>query len=212
MGLFKSMKDMKDLTKQGKQLQRQQQQEAGYEPGMKGQFAQMGDMISQANEQLAELTDSSGERAGILANGVSGKGVIIGHSPLEAGAQWQNADIDMEIQIPGRDAYQVNNQFMVPAGATLGAGVELPVKVDSADPGKVAIDWDAAQKAAPRGEVRPAAGGTVTPAAPAATPTSSSGAGAGDSVEALERLAKLRESGALTDAEFEQQKARILGG
>jgi hypothetical protein len=33
----------------------------------------------------------------------------------------------------------------------------------------------------------------------------------GDPVSLLERLAKLRESGALTDQEFEQQKARILG-
>ncbi|MBA3300842.1 MAG: SHOCT domain-containing protein [Thermoleophilaceae bacterium] len=36
-------------------------------------------------------------------------------------------------------------------------------------------------------------------------------AGGGDSIAALERLAKLRDSGALTDAEFQQQKARILG-
>jgi hypothetical protein len=41
-----------------------------------------------------------------------------------------------------------------------------------------------------------------------------SGAGAGgddDRIEELERLAKLRESGALTEAEFEREKARILG-
>jgi hypothetical protein len=31
-------------------------------------------------------------------------------------------------------------------------------------------------------------------------------------VAELERLVKLRDSGALTDSEFEQQKARILGG
>jgi len=33
----------------------------------------------------------------------------------------------------------------------------------------------------------------------------------GDPVSLLERLAKLRESGAITDEEFQQQKARILG-
>jgi hypothetical protein len=32
-----------------------------------------------------------------------------------------------------------------------------------------------------------------------------------DRVAQLERLAKLKESGALTDAEFEREKARILG-
>jgi len=36
--------------------------------------------------------------------------------------------------------------------------------------------------------------------------------GSGDHLADLERLAKLRDSGALTDAEFEQQKAKILGG
>jgi len=34
----------------------------------------------------------------------------------------------------------------------------------------------------------------------------------GDTIDKLERLQRLRESGALTDAEFEDQKARILGG
>lgn len=35
--------------------------------------------------------------------------------------------------------------------------------------------------------------------------------GSDDRVEQLERLAKLKETGALTDAEFEREKARILG-
>ena len=55
MGLFKGMKDLASLTKQAKDLQEQQQQQAGYKPGMSGQFQQMGDMLSQANEQLADL-------------------------------------------------------------------------------------------------------------------------------------------------------------
>ena len=64
MGLFKSMKDLSILTKEAKELQRQQQQEAGYKPGFGGQMNQMGDMLSQAKDQLADITDSSGERAG----------------------------------------------------------------------------------------------------------------------------------------------------
>jgi hypothetical protein len=36
--------------------------------------------------------------------------------------------------------------------------------------------------------------------------------GGGDSIAQLERLQRLREQGALSDAEFEQQKRRILGG
>jgi hypothetical protein len=95
--------------------------------------------------------------------------------------------------------------YMVPAGATIGQGVTLPIKVDQSDPSKIAIDWESAQRAPSRGEVRPVGGSGFTPApAPAAD--------SGDHIAELERLAKLRDSGALSDAEFEQQKAKILGG
>jgi Short C-terminal domain len=206
MGLFKSMKDLSSLTKEAKQLQRQQQQEAGYKPGFGGQMSQMGDMLSQAKDQLADLTDSSGERAGILANGIAGQGVIVAHGTPERGAQWFNLDIDMEVHVSGRQPYRVNNQYMVPAGATLGQGVSLPIKVDPNDPAKIAIDWESAQSAPQRGEVRPVGGSGFAPA-PAPAPAG----GGGDHVAELERLARLRDSGALTDAEFEQEKAKILG-
>ena len=206
MGLFKGMKDLSNLTKQAKELQSQQQQEAGYKPGMRGSFQQMGDMIGQANEMMADISDSSGERAQILANGIAGQGVIVAHGTPERGAQWFNLDIDMEIHVSGRQPYRVNNMYMVPAGATLGQGVTLPVKVDQNDPSKIAIDWESAQQAPQRGEVRPVGGSGFSPA-PAPTP---SGGGV-DHVAELERLAKLRDAGALTDAEFEQQKAKILG-
>ena len=205
MGLFKSMKDLSSMTKEAKQLQRQQQQEAGYKPGFGGQMQQMGDLIGQSKEMLSDLNDTSGERAGILANGIAGQGVIVAHGTPERGAQWFNLDIDMEVHVSGRQPYRVNNQYMVPAGATLGQGVTLPIKVDPNDPAKIAIDWDSAQSAPARGEVRPVGGSGFSPA-PAPAP-----AAAGDHVAELERLAKLRDSGALTDAEFEQQKAKILG-
>src|SRR5882757_6146091 len=111
MGLFKSMKDLSSLTKEAKQLQSQQQQEAGYKPGFGGQMQQMGDMISQAKDQLADLTDDSGERAGILANGIAGQGVIVAHGTPERGAQWFNLDIDLEVHVSGRQPYRVNNQY-----------------------------------------------------------------------------------------------------
>jgi hypothetical protein len=204
LGIFKGMKDLSNLTKQAKELQRQQQEEAGYKPGFGGQMRQMGDMISQANEQLAEFTDQSGERAEVLQNGLSGQGVVMGHGAMAHGAQWFNMDIDMEVHVSGRQPYRVNNNYLVPAAATIGQGVTLPIKVDPNDPAKIAIDWESTQRAA-RGEVRPVGGSGFAPASPP-----SSGGGT-DRVAELERLVKLRDSGALTDAEFEQQKAKILG-
>jgi hypothetical protein len=205
MGLFKSMKDLSGLTKQAKELPRQQQQEAGYKPGFRGQMQQMGDMISQANEQLADLTGASGDRDRILASGLSGQGVVVAHSTPERGAQWFNMDIDLEVHVGGRRPYRVNSMYMVPAGATIGEGATLPIKVDTIDPSKIAIDWQSVKRAPARGEVRPAGGSGFVPASAASTE--------GDAhIAELERLAKLRDSGTLTDAEFEQQKAKILGG
>jgi hypothetical protein len=204
VGLFKSMKDMAELTKQGKEMQEKQQRDAGYKPGMGGMMSQMGDMLEQANEQLSELNQQSGEKEGLLANGIDGQGVIISHGVPARGAQWFNMDIELEVHVSGRQAYRVNNQYMVPAGATIGQGVTLPIKVDPDDSAKIAIDWNSAEKAPARGQVTPVAGSPGLPPQQASS-------GDGDSVAELERLAKLRDSGALTDAEFEAQKAKILG-
>jgi hypothetical protein len=215
VGLFKSIKDLSSVTKQAKQLQRQQQQEAGYKPGFGGQMEQMGDMLAQANEQLADITGNQGERGRILAEGTPGQGVIVGMGTPERGAQWFNLNIDLEVHVGGRSPYRVNNMYMVPATASLGPGVSLPIKVDPNDPAKIAIDWDTAPRGPAQGEVRPA-GASAVPMNPAAGPaggfrTSGGSSGGGDHVAELERLAKLRDSGALTDAEFEQEKAKILG-
>ena len=198
------MKDLSSLTKQAKELQRQQQQAAGYRPGFRGQMQQMGDMISQANEQLADLTGASGESDRILATGLSGQGVVVAHGTPERGAQWFNMDIDLEVHVGGRRPYRVNNMYMVPAGATIGEGDTLPIKVDADDPSRIAIDWDSAQRAPARGEVRPVGESGFVPAPAASTESD-------DHIAELERLAKLRDSGTLTEAEFEQQKAKILG-
>jgi putative oligomerization/nucleic acid binding protein len=204
MGLFKSMKDLAGVTKQAKQLQEQQQRDAGYSPGMGGAMSQMGDMLAQANQQLGELTDQSGDRSRVLVEGIAGQGVVVGHGVPARGAQWFNMDIELEVHVSGRQPYRVNNDYLVPASASIGPGVTLPIKVDPNDPSKVAIDWDAAQRAPGHGEVRPVGDSGFAPA-PASSP------GGEDHIAELERLAKLRDSGALTDAEFEQQKAKILG-
>jgi len=193
VGLFKGIKDLANVTKQAKQLQDQQQEKAGYKPGMGGMMSQMGDMVGQMNEQLKDLTDQSGDQQRLLAEGIPAEAVIIGMGTPARGAQRFNLDLDLEVHISGQAPYRVANQYIVPASAPIGQGARLPVRVDPNDPAKIAIDWDNVASGPARGEVRPAGGG------------------GGDSLAELERLARLRDSGALTDAEFEQQKARILG-
>lgn len=203
---MKGIKDLAGITKQAKQIQEQQQEQAGYKPGMGGMMSQMGDMLGQAKEQLENLTEQSGDQERVLAEGIPGEAVIIAMGTPARGAQQFNLDLDLEVHVSGRDPYRVANQYIVPASAPIGQGARLPVKVDPNDPAKVAIDWANVAVGPARGEVRPAAG------APAAPPPEPAPAGGGDdALDQLERLAKLRDSGVLTDAEFEEQKARILG-
>src|SRR4051794_21167296 len=165
---------------------------------------QMGDLISQGNEQLAEITGNQGDRGRILAEGIAGQATIVGMGTPARGAQWFNLDLDLEVNVSGRQAYRFANSFMVPASASLGQGVTLPVKVDPNDPAKVAIDWDSAPMGPAAGEVRPVAGsGGFAP------PPSPSPGGGGDNIAELERLAQLRDSRAPTDARVRPQKARI---
>ena len=140
-------------------------------------------MIGQANEQMKELNDQSGRAVRPPRRRASpAKGVIVGHGTPARGASWFNLDIDMEIHVPGRKPYRVNNQYMVPASATLGPGVELPVKVDANDQAKIAIDWAAPRRPPARGEIRPAGDAALrlrrprrqAAAAPAATRSPSS--------------------------------------
>ena len=128
---------------------------------------------------------------------------MVAHGTPERGAQWFSLAIDLEVHVSGRRPYRVNSTYLVPAGAAIGEGVSLPIKVDPNDPSKIAIDWDSAQRAPARGEVRSVGASGF---APGAAPPERA-----DHIGELERLARLRDSGALTDAEFEQQKAKILG-
>ena len=59
-------------------------------------------------------------------------------------------ELDLEVTLPGREPYRVRGRFKVPAKAertgfvrgSLNPGLELPVRVDPADPDRVEVDWD----------------------------------------------------------------------
>ncbi len=202
MGLFKSIRDVRKLTKQAKQMQEQSQIQSGYQPGLSGMMSQMGDMVAVAGTQMGDLMEQQASQGRLLTEGIPAEAVIVGMGTPARGAQMYNLDLDLEVHVPGRPAYRVANSYLVPAAVPIGQGVRLPVRVDRNDQSKIAIDWRSAGQAPARGEVRPV-GPDVHPAA---------GASSGDDIVLqLERLARLRDSGALTQAEFEQQKARVLG-
>jgi len=95
--------------------------------------------------------------------------------------------------LPGGGTVQVVNLSGDPAAA--GEAIAMAERATGMD-----LDGD--------GKIGGAAGASGAPAADAEAPA----AGDDDRLEQLERLAKLRDSGALTQQEFEAEKARLLGG
>jgi hypothetical protein len=83
------------------------------------------------------------------------------------------------------------------AGNPAGPGQKLDI-------GALMAQAQAAMASMQQGGMLPPAQSAVPPAASALAPT--------DTIAELERLGALRDRGALTDAEFEAQKQRILGG
>ena len=108
--------------------------------------------------------------------------------------------------------------------AAISVGMEIPVKVHPNDPNKIAVQWDAqkASIAAAGGDmaaVQQGLGNTYSGAADAAMrqamANQQAGAGAApaakeDPAERLKKLGELKESGVLSDEEFEAKKAEIL--
>jgi hypothetical protein len=70
----------------------------------------------------------------------------------------------------------------------------------------------AQQQAAMNAAAQQAVSQQMAAAAPAAPAAAAAPAGGEDIVASLQKLAALRDAGALSDAEFEAAKARLLGG
>jgi hypothetical protein len=191
----------------------------------------------------------------ILKNGMPARATIIARGALDRGGSSFNLPMTLHVYVEGLTPYEVKDHWMVKAKDTIALSGSIPVKVDSGDQEKVAIDWDTLRSEyAQHEEARRAAltqqgpvGPNVTigepqvidlsadpqagaqlqqmlgqmgihieqPGAGAAEPSAGAPQPPGsvdDPIAKLERLAALRASGALTDAEFEEQKRRILGG
>ncbi len=73
----------------------------------------------------------------------------------ERGAAWFNLMLDLEVHPRTGEAYRIANEYLVPAGANLEQGVELPVMIDPDDRAKLAIDWGNAPQGPALGEIRP---------------------------------------------------------
>jgi hypothetical protein len=164
----------------------------------------------QAEEQQLFQT---GQRATAVIEGVEATGTMINNQP--------QVYLTLRVQPPGGAEFVHQRRLVLAFGSVVQPGHLVDVAYDPSNPENVAVDVDERYAATPPAvyiKTRPPGEGM----APAAAPGLSGGyapaasAPVDDSpptlIEQLERLAKLRDSGALSPEEFEQQKRGLLGG
>jgi hypothetical protein len=187
-------------------------------------LSELAGQAPQMREAMAAL--NANDEDAITGASVEGSGKVVGYPTPAPEAGLARMHIQLEVTVPGRAAYQVDHVFNAARmREALMPGVSVPVKVDAADPNRLAIEWE---KVAPAGmpnfdramktagfpgsytaapPVPPTAPGV--PPAPVAAPPAAAAPG-GDWLERLTKLGKLRDEGILTEAEFAAQKTKIL--
>lgn len=176
-----------------------------------------------------------------IKDGLKGSAVVQSSSMPMPQASSYNTSMWLDVRLEGREPYRVRHECMVKSGKHPWPGTTLPVVVDRENPERIDIQWQEIQTIDERmeeGGPAPAAAGSSPAAggqpqvidlrgtdvadqirdalAAQGVATGAAAAGSGSMVEdriaKLERLSKLRESGVLSEAEFEAEKARILAG
>jgi len=206
MGFFKdARKGMKDAKELGDYH--------GGMPSIRGAF-----------KDISAMADDRGEDE-VLKTGTPAKGVVKGFAEPVQGDRFA-MHIPIEVHPPEGEPYQVDYVFPTTRmKAAVSVGMEIPVKVHPNDPNKIAVQWDAqkASIAAAGGDMAAVQQGfnnTYSGAADAAMrqamANQEAGAGAApaagkeDPADRLKKLGELKDSGVLTDEEFEAKKAEIL--
>jgi hypothetical protein len=187
-------------------------------------------MLGKPSKRMQKKLEEIGRRASATVVEIAEKGMAV-----TSGAEGIVANTEvmlkthLRVQPEGEPEFEVTQRFRYPQLAVPSAGSVVPVIYDPEDHEKVMIDrspeaqqsaaftaagidpsqigqlmQQAEQLRAQAGQVQGGMPG-MTPQAPAPAPAQP------DPVTQLEKLAKLKESGALTEAEFEAEKAKILG-
>lgn len=177
-----------------------------------------------ANKQAAEQQlFQTGERATAVIEGVEGTGVEINNMP----------QVYLTLRVQPRNGQEFIHQrkLVLPFGSVVQPGHLVEVAYDPANTENVAIESDPRYMAtppaqyiktrAPDGQGQPVHAFTSQTLGSAGVASAGAGMGAAAApsdgspptlIEQIERLAKLRDSGALSEAEFQEQKANLLGG
>jgi Short C-terminal domain len=193
-------------------------------------------MLGKPSKKLKKQLEESGKRANATVVEIAEKGMavtrgaegVIGNTELALKTH-------LRVQPDDEPEFEVKKRFSYPQLAVPSAGQTVPVIYDPNDHDKIIVDYspEAQQSAAfSAAGIDPSQIGQLMEQAQQMRAQTAGMQGMGqmpgmgqvpgmapqqpaqpqvDPVEQLEKLAKLKESGALTEAEFEAEKAKILG-
>ena len=137
-------------------------------------------------------------------DGPSARVMAVGHGANDHQTVIGKGELLLSVSVPSRPRYGVRWHQRPPRKKIVLPGTDLPIQVDPSDPQKIEISWEGVSGSvvefAARALAVPPAG--VQPPSPPA---------ARDPLDELKRLGALRDAGALTEAEFAAEKARVLG-
>ena len=157
----------------------------------------------------------TGERATAVIEGVEGTGTMINNQP--------QVYLTLRVQPRHGSEFIHQRKLILPFGSVVQPGHLVDVAYDPANPERVALDTDPRYAATPPAiyiRTRPP-GQSAAATAPGLSGGYAAASGGGPPapgddpptlIEQLERLAKLRDSGALSQEEFDAQKKKLLGG
>jgi hypothetical protein len=186
-------------------------------------------MLGKPSKKLKKELQESGTRANATIIEIAEKGMAVTRGAEGVVANTELAlKTHLRVQPENEPEFEVKKRFSFPQMAVPAAGQTVPVLYDPQDHDKIIVDYSpeaqqtaafsaagidpgqigqlmaqAQQMQAQAGQMQGGMG-QVPGMAPAAPPQA-------DPVAQLEKLAKLKESGALTDAEFAAEKAKIIG-
>ncbi len=194
MGLFKGIRDVKRMS--------------DHHGGMPS--------VRQSFKDIGALADDRGESE-VMKKGYPAKGVAKGFAEPVPGDRFA-MQIPIEVHPPGGGApYTVNYVFPTTRmKAAVTVGMEIPVKVHPDDPSRIAVQWDAQQAsiAASGGDQAAVMQGMQSSAYGAAADQAYRQARenqkAEDPAEKLKKLGQMKDSGLISQEEFDAKKAEIL--
>jgi hypothetical protein len=187
-------------------------------------------MLGKPSKKLKKQLEETGVRANATIIEIAEKGMAVTRGAEGVVANTELAlKAHLRVQPENEPEFEVKKRFSFPQMAVPSAGQTVPVLYDPQDHDKIMVDYSpeaqqgaalsaagidpsqigqlmqqAQQMQAQAGQMQ--AGMPGMGQVPAAAPQPQA-----DPVEQLEKLAKLKDSGALTQAEFEAEKAKVLG-